>query len=408
MRFIYFYFIFALFFLSDVYTYRWFLNTIANHSTIYRWAYWFVSILVYMTLFYVIYLNSHEAIVNATLGYNLMVGIVFAFLIAKVIMGAIFFVGDIGRIFAYIFEKVLSVEMETKGWRQVVSYISLSVGITLITSLVYGVVWGKYNFKFHEQTIASSKIPENFDGYRIVQLSDAHLGTFDRMKPVEKVVQRINDLNPDLIVFTGDLVNFRASEAKKFIRIFSQLDAKDGKYTIMGNHDYEMARHRQSAFYEEDKEALLEVLEKKMGFRWLKNESILLKKREQTIGLGGVENWGRPPFPQLGDVDKAFEHMDQSTFKILLSHDPSYWEEVVANNVPKVDLTLSGHTHGMQFGIEIGSFKWSPVKYIYPKWAGMYEKNGVQLYVNRGFGSIGYPGRLGIWPEVTVFTLKHK
>ncbi|MDC1105825.1 metallophosphoesterase [Prolixibacteraceae bacterium] len=408
MRFINFYLIFALFFLSDVYTYRWILNTIANHNAIYRWGYWFISILVYMTLFYLIYLNSQQEIINASLGYNLMVGVGFAILVAKLIMGSIFIVGDIGRGFSYFFEKLMSIEVRTAGWRNTVSCISIGVGLSFIALMTYGIVWGKYNFKFHEQTITSSRIPKNFDGYCIVQLSDAHLGTFDRMKPIEKMVQRINELNPDLIVFTGDLVNFRAKEANKFVRVFSQLNAKDGKYTIMGNHDYELSYNDLSPFYEKDKVAILEVLEKKMGFRWLKNEAILLKKREQTIGLGGVENWGRPPFPQLGDVDKAFEHIDSDIFRILLSHDPSYWEEVIAGKTPKVDLTLSGHTHGMQFGVEIGDFKWSPVKYIYPKWAGIYEKNGVQLYVNRGFGSIGYPGRVGIWPEVTVFTLKHK
>lgn len=323
-------------------------------------------------------------------------------------MSVIFTIGDVGRSLIFVANKLLSIDMVDVIWRKMLSIIALSMSTIIFITLIYGIIWGKYQFKYHHQLIASTKIPPSFNDYRIVQFSDVHLGSFDRMEPIKKIVEEVNQLKPDLIVFTGDLVNFRAKEALKYIELFSLLHAKDGVYTIMGNHDYKMTDSNSSVFFEKDKEAMLKIIQQKMGFTWLNNQSVEIYRGKDTICLGGVENWGGNHFVKFGDVDKAFDKKSDSLFKILLSHDPTYWKEVIAHKEPKIDLTLSGHTHGMQVGIEMGKSKWSPVKYIYPLWAGIYNENGTSLYVNRGFGVIGYPGRIGIWPEITILTLKHK
>ncbi|QZE13193.1 metallophosphoesterase [Halosquirtibacter laminarini] len=408
MRFLSFYIIFVILFISDIYSFRWITTTFTSQSSYLRWGYWALSVIVYTLLFYIIYLARTTVIVNATLGYNLMVAFVFAILLAKILMSIFFLLGDVFRLGTWIYQYFTGSHGSVGAIRRYYTLGIVSLIGLLCVSLLYGVVWGKYNFKLREQVVASSKIPKSFDGFKIIQLSDMHLGTFDRIKPLEDVVSEINQLSPDLILFTGDLVNFRAEEARKYVSIFSKLSAKYGKYTIMGNHDYENKRYQNTLFLEEDKEKILDVLEKQMGFHWLKNSSVYIQNQNDSIVLGGVENWGKPPFPQLGDVQKAFDGIPPSFFKVLMSHDPSYWDQKISKENNEIDLTLSGHTHGMQFGIEVGNFKWSPVQYVYPLWVGLYKRGNEVLYVNRGFGSIGYPGRVGIWPEITLITLKHK
>ena len=211
--------------------------------------------------------------------------------------------------------------------------------------------------------------------------------------------------HPDLILFTGDLVNNDSREILPFIEDFKRLKATNGVYSVLGNHDYGDYKQWDSVASKEENMQLLYKYQKEMGFQLLNNENVIIRKGEDKFGIYGVENWGNKPFPQRGDLDKALEGNQDMEFKILLSHDPTHWNKKVIEHPEHFDLTLSGHTHGMQFGVEIPGFKWSPIKYIYPQWAGLYEKKKQYLYVNRGFGFLGFPGRVGIWPEITVIEL---
>lgn len=273
-------------------------------------------------------------------------------------------------------------------------------------SIVYGVVKGRFDFRVIKKTLAFKNLPAAFEGLRVVQISDAHLGSFfENKKPVERAIKMINDLHPDVIVFTGDLVNNYAYEAEPWVQLFSALKAKHGKFSILGNHDYGDYGTWTNLEAKQNNLEKLKYIHAQMGFDLLLNQHRVLSKNGENIALIGVENWGVPPFPQHGDLNKAKSFTDGYAFKILLSHDPSHWDAVVLKNHSDIDLTLSGHTHGMQFGIELGKIKWSPVKYRYPRWAGLYEQGKQLLYVNRGFGYIGFPGRVGIAPEITELTL---
>lgn len=272
--------------------------------------------------------------------------------------------------------------------------------------IAYGILKGRFDFRVIRKQLSFSNLPKEFNGYKVVQISDAHLGSFfENYKPVERAIEMVNALEPDIIVFTGDLVNNYSSEAENWIPYFQKFKAKQGKFSIVGNHDYGDYGKWPSG---EEKKAnfdRLKEVHKEMGFRLLMNENERLEKDGASIGILGVENWGVKPFPQYGDVTKAKEETEDVPFKILLSHDPSHWDEVVRKEHQDVDITLSGHTHGMQFGIELGNIKWSPVKYKYPRWAGLYQEGKQFLYVNRGFGYIGFPGRVGMPPEITLLEL---
>jgi predicted MPP superfamily phosphohydrolase len=266
---------------------------------------------------------------------------------------------------------------------------------------------GKYNFKVLKYTLYFEDLPQAFDGYRLTQISDIHSGSFDNIKKVEYAIDLINKQESDVILFTGDMVNDKAEEMKPYIDIFKNLNAKDGLYSILGNHDYGDYVRWDSG--EEKKQNLenLKVIQKEIGFDLLLNENRFIEKEGERIALVGVENWGKGGFKKAGDLKKASSNISKEDFKILLTHDPSHWEEQVINDDYHYHLTLSGHTHGMQFGIEIpGWFKWSPVKWRYKYWAGIYEELGQYINVNRGFGYLAFPGRVGIWPEITVIELK--
>ena len=249
-------------------------------------------------------------------------------------------------------------------------------------------------------------MPSSFDGYQITQISDIHSGSFDNKQKVEYAVDLINQQQSDVLFFTGDLVNNKTSEMDNWKVIFSKLKAKDGLFSVLGNHDYgDYMRWPNKQAKSQNFQDMLD-LQKEMGFNLLLNESRYIQKNEERIAIVGVENWGKG-FKQKGDLDQAVSGIEANDFKILLSHDPSHWEYKVVDHPMHFHLTLSGHTHGMQFGIEIPGFiKWSPVKWRYKFWAGIYNKAGQVLNVNRGFGYLAFPGRVGIWPEITVITLK--
>ncbi len=339
----------------------------------------------------------------------------FGFLIAMLTFNIItiifLFSEDIFRFltatYARFFGSAQEFDLPTR--RRFLSLVALGIAALPFSALLYGMYRGKYNFKVLKYNLEFDDLPSAFDGYQITQISDIHSGSFDDRNKIEYAVNLINDQKSDAIFFTGDMVNNKSDEMKPWTGLFSKLQAADGKYSILGNHDY--GDYIAWPTEEEKSENLetLKIMQREMGFDLLLNESRYLKRGDDKLALIGVENWGRGGFKKAGDLRKASEGISIDEFKILLSHDPSHWEDKVIADEKHYHLTLSGHTHGMQFGIEIpGIVKWSPVKWRYKYWAGLYEEMGQIINVNRGFGFIGYPGRVGIWPEITVITLKKK
>lgn len=272
----------------------------------------------------------------------------------------------------------------------------------------YGMIKGRWDFRVIKKTLVFKNLPEEFNGFTIAQFSDAHLGSFfNNYKPVEKAIEMVNAQNADVVVFTGDLVNNYAEEAEDWISYFKQLKAKHGKFSILGNHDYGEYAKWPSERAKENNLNRLKAIHGEMGLKLLLNQQERITKGSASIAVLGVENWGVPPFPQYGDINQAKGNAEPAPFQVLLSHDPSHWDAEVIQKHKDIDLTLSGHTHGAQFGVELGNVKWSPVKYKYPRWAGLYQVNKQMLYVNRGFGYIGFPGRVGMPPEITVLELRN-
>ncbi len=275
-------------------------------------------------------------------------------------------------------------------------------------AVLHGILIGRYNFKVIKETLSFNHLPAEFNGLKILQISDIHSGSLSNKEQILKGIELINNQKADLIVFTGDLINSNTYEMDNWIDVFSQIKkAPLGNYSILGNHDYGSHNGKIPSEKKESHLFLLKEIHQKIGFDLLLNQQRILEKNNQKINLLGVENYGAPPFPQYGDLTKTTENTNSTDFNILLSHDPSHFDLEVKDFEKNIALTLSGHTHGMQFGIEIFGFKWSPIKYKYPKWAGLYKENNRYLYVNRGFGYIGLPARIGIWPEITVITLKN-
>jgi predicted MPP superfamily phosphohydrolase len=314
-------------------------------------------------------------------------------------------VGGVKKVYIRLTSKEETSVKAFRSRRDFLSSAAVTVGAVPFTSLLAG-IGGKYNYKIHHYELTFSNLPKAFDGFKVVQLSDLHLGSFDDLDAVAEGLDLVNEQHPDLLLFTGDMVNNKSYEADPFISMLGKLKASYGKYSVLGNHDY--------ATYNDDfdsEQARADVerligLQEQMGFRNLRNESIKIISGDDYFQLVGVENWGTGRFLKAGDLNRASKGLNLDVFTLLMSHDPSHWEAEVIGHNHHFDLTLSGHTHGFQYGIEVAGLQWSPSKFRYPQWAGMYEKNERLINVNRGFGFLGYPGRFGIWPEITVITLK--
>ena len=291
--------------------------------------------------------------------------------------------------------------------RKFVSQVALGLAAVPFISLIYGMTIGKYNYKVIRQALFFKDLPDAFDGFKITQISDIHSGSFDDENKIRYAIDLINEQESDLLLFTGDIVNAKADEMHPWIDIFKGINKHEyGKYSVLGNHDYGAYLDWKSEKAKAENFVAIKDLHREIDFKLMLNENVKIKKGKDEIALIGVENWGKH-FGEFGDIDKASENVTATDFKILMSHDPSHWEYIVKQHSKNIQLTLSGHTHGMQFGIEIpGYFKWSLAKYIYKQWAGLYEEFGRYVYVNRGFGFHAYPGRVGIMPEITVFELK--
>ncbi|PQL90337.1 metallophosphoesterase [Apibacter adventoris] len=331
--------------------------------------------------------------------------------VPKLVLALVLFINDIIRFITFLFKKIFSSSKEKVYFparRKAISTLGIGLASIPFLSIIEGIVWGKYDFTVRKVHLTFPNLPDKFDGYKIVQVSDMHLGSFDinAYDKVAKGIQLINDQNPDLFLFTGDSVNNLAKEMDPWLSLLQTIKAKDGKYSILGNHDYGIymlkSRKAQKANTEN-----IHARHQKIGWVLLNNEAVKIYKDDQYINIIGVENWGLGHFPKYADLSKATKDVKEGDFNILMSHDPTHFDVKVKEFPKKMHLTLAGHTHGMQFGVEIpGIIKWSPIKYRYPKWAGLYQDKGRFLYVNRGFGYIGFPGRVGIWPEITVIELK--
>lgn len=286
------------------------------------------------------------------------------------------------------------------------SWLGLAAGGTLFGSLLYG-FGNKYRYQVNRLKLSFDSLPEGFKGLKMVHISDIHSGSFNDRAAVKRGVEKILKESPDIILFTGDLVNDMAVEMEEYKEVFAQLKAPLGVYSTLGNHDYgDYVRWPQNGISKEQNLENLKKVHADMGWRLLMNEHVELERKGDRIALLGIENWSnRGRFPKYGRLKDAYAGTEVHPFKILLSHDPSHWEAEVQPQYSDIDLMLSGHTHGMQFGVEVPGFRWSPVQYIYKQWAGLYENGRQKLYVNRGFGFIGYPGRVGILPEITVIEL---
>ncbi len=286
------------------------------------------------------------------------------------------------------------------------TYIGWGVALAMLIAVLVGIFWGRWNWQVRSLDLAFDSLPAALDGTKIVQISDVHVGSFlDNHRKVEQAIDLINSLEPDYVLFTGDLVNNKVDEMNGWEPVFSRIQAKKGKYSILGNHDYgDYIRWNNEQTKQANLEALIDM-HRKIGFTPLLNENVQLSAEENGAYLIGVENWGAPPFRQSGNLEKATAGIPENAFRLLLSHDPSHFDLQVLGT--GIDLTLSGHTHGFQFGIERFGIRFSPVQFRYKKWAGLYTVGNQHLYVNRGFGYLVFPGRVGIYPEITSITL-HK
>ncbi|MCW3119303.1 MAG: metallophosphoesterase [Chitinophagaceae bacterium] len=373
-------------------------------------AYWTISVSALLFLLVLPYLSFEQ---QPKILRNTLFAIIAGLFFAKIIASVFFLIDDIRRGVQWVAGKLLFSNTEGETMQEgttisrsiFLSWAGMIAGSGLFGSLMYG-FGNKYKYQVNRQQLAFDNLPLAFKGFKIVHISDIHSGSFTDKQAVMKGVEKILKEKPDVILFTGDLVNDVADEMKNYMEVFNRLKAPMGVYSTLGNHDYGDYTHWNSA---EEKSANLERLKKvhgELGWRLLMNEFVELQRGDEKIALIGIENWGaKARFPKYGDLKKAYSGSENYPFKILMSHDPSHWDAQVRPDYPAIDLMLAGHTHGMQFGLEVPGFHWSPVQYIYKQWAGLYEEAHQKLYVNRGYGFIGYPGRVGILPEITVLEL---
>jgi predicted MPP superfamily phosphohydrolase len=384
-------YILAILLISDFYFFQAVITLTVN--PIILWAYWLLDLLLVTGMVAVLFARSPTRSMPKLI--PVIMTLLLLSLVPKIFAMPVLLLEDITRVFRGMPPR--------SEW---VSWLALAVAAVPFTGLLYGLTRGRHYYKVHKETLYFDDLPAAFDGFTITQLSDIHSGSFTSHEGVEKGVAMVNDQKSDLLLFTGDLVNNQASEMDRWIPVFAKLKAAYGKYSVLGNHDYGDYMRWEN---EGDKYTNLNRLKKvhtQIGFKLLLNEAVEIKKDGQSIALIGVENWGKGGFHKYGDLKKATAAVPAKEFKILMSHDPSHWDAVTLGHDKHIHLTLSGHTHGMQFGIELFGFKWSPIKYVYRQWAGLYQQQGKYLYVNRGFGFLGLKGRVGIWPEITVITLK--
>ncbi|QOG02574.1 metallophosphoesterase [Flavobacterium sp. MDT1-60] len=396
----------ALFLFIEFYAYQAFRTLIKL-----RWVLISYQVISLLLLLFIVYsFTQFDRSVGQTKQTMFTMGLMLLVYVPKIVLTLVMFGEDIFRIGAsllnYFMYNAPRKEMMPDR-RKFISQIALGLAAVPFLSLIYGIFEGKYNFKVFKQTVFFPDLPDAFDGFRITHISDVHSGSFDDPEKINYAIDLINEQEADMILFTGDIVNTHAKEMHPWLETFNRIkEYKYGKFSVLGNHDYGEYVTWPSEKQKNENFQEIKSLYGKIGFQLLLNEHTYIQKGDDKIALIGVENWG-VNFKKAGDLNKASENVHQDDFKVLMSHDPSHWEAEIKEHPKNFHLTLSGHTHGMQFGIEIpGYFKWSLAQYIYKQWAGLYENVGRYVYVNRGFGFHAYPGRVGIMPEITVIELK--
>ena len=405
--------IFGIMLLMDFYIYK-AVKTLTFHQTeqkqnTVKVIYWGFHALIYLLMaLNAIFVFYHSSIIVR----NYVFGVIFVLYASKLLLVLFLFIEDLVRGVNWIIEQFssqkpsVSENTELSTRRKFIHTVGVIAAALPFSALIYGMIKGAYDFRVRRRSINIADLPESFEGFKILQISDIHTGSFVSTNPIKEAVSLINRQDADLVLFTGDLVNDRAEEAVHFVPELKKIRSKNGVYSTLGNHDY-------GDYYSwESKEAKAKNFEqmlqvhKDMGWDLLNNENRIIKKGNSSIALIGVENWGKhASFQKKGDLEKAYKGTEGQPVKVLMTHDPTHWE-MVLDKYKDIDLTLSGHTHGMQFGVDIPGFRWSPSKLIFRHWADLYRKGKQHLYVNRGLGFIGYAGRVGILPEITVFELK--
>lgn len=384
-------------------------NTSEKTKLIITIVYWVISITALALLVSFPYIQYFQTSKNFR---NYVFAIIAGLFFAKLLASVFFLIDDIRRLFMWIGSKLFSntgAHFADEGGnisRSVfMNWLGIGIGGTLFGTLLYGFS-NKYNYQVRKIKLAFENLPAAFKGLKIVHISDIHSGSFQNKEAVQHGVDLIMQQNADLILFTGDLVNDRHEEMNEYINIFNKLKAPMGVFSTLGNHDYGDYINWSSPQAKQKNLEQLKQVHATLGWRLLMNEHVVLNKEKDAIALLGIENWGaKGRFPKYGKMNEAYSGTEKYPFKILMSHDPSHWDAEVRTKYADVDLMLAGHTHGFQFGIENPYFKWSPVQWMYKQWAGLYEEGKQKLYVNRGFGFIGYPGRVGILPEITLIEL---
>lgn len=406
-----------LFILLDWYTYHGLQGLMAQSKSPRTWrsVYWVLSGFTYFSIAYLTMSYTNGPALNRTEWLNFLFGFVFTMFVSKLVFGGILCIQDIGRVtfggFKFLQYQLNDQPMAETGFiparRQfLTTFGTLIAGIPFF-SLLYGITKGKYQYTVEKIVLTFKELPAAFDGFRLVQISDVHAGSFDNKDKVKKGIDLLNSLDPDIVCFTGDLVNAEKNEIDPYIDIFAEIQARHGKFATLGNHDYYGSYNRESLADEQAYYADFFKKYEAMGFTLLNNENRKITVNDESLHIVGVENWGAGRwFPKKGDLDKAAQGIEKDSFAILLSHDPTHFDEKIIHHPTFFHLTLSGHTHGFQFGFQMPGFAWSPAQYRYKKWLGLHAEKGRKLYINRGFGFLGFPGRVGMWPEITLIELQ--
>ncbi len=402
-------FLIGFLFAIDFYAFQAFRTISQNWTIIWKnlmtTVYWSIPVI---TILFLLLVSITDISISDHPGLSVIRAIIFIAYISKLLVTGVLLIDDLRRLAMNIFENSSINGTFSRSRSQFLSTVGVLIGTVPFAMLTYGIVRNRHRYKVFKESISLQNLPKGLEGLRIVQISDIHSGSFTLKEPVKSAIDLINAQKPDLVFFTGDLVNSMASEMDDYVDVFDKIKAKYGVFSVLGNHDYgDYVRWPNTEMKNQNLENLKRH-HQKMGWDLLLNENRIIEINNEKVAVIGVENYSESPhFPKYGDLRKAYPEKEKTALRLLLSHDPTHWSSQVINEFKDIDITFSGHTHGMQFGIEIpGWLKWSPAKFIYKHWAGLYQQGNQFLYVNRGLGYLGYPGRVGILPEITVIDLK--
>jgi len=397
----------SIYFLLDWYLFSSFRSLWQDSPVLWRriWSitYWLLSLLPLLGMLFYQQLGEESARAFRTV----LTSGFFIVLLAKIISSTFLFMDDIRRGLVFLVDLIPGVEPKfSKSRSEFMTKVAVGAAVVPMAAMTFGIASGAYDYRVRNRLITSPNLPKEFDGLRVVQVSDIHTGSFFNKTAVSGGVDMINDQKADIAFFTGDLVNNQSKEAKEYLDIFKKIKTPMGTFSVMGNHDYGDYRQWTDGAAKQKDVQDLQDMHRYMGWDILLNENRMLEVDGEKLAILGVENWGAGRFSKYGQMEPTYSGTEEVPFKILLSHDPSHWDAQIRPDYGDIDLMLAGHTHGFQFGVEIGGFKWSPAQYLYKQWADHYQEGDQHLYVNRGFGFLGYPGRVGILPEITVLELK--